>query len=238
MSRRRAAADKTLFRTLMMTKSGAPKRAPSFLWPPSSSLPAAAEPRISITGFPRRVRPRRKPPGSRSPIGPLVLPSYVDRAELVFQSGPNQFEIPAKALWAGAIQDNFGQVLATDIGRHLASGNVVSNPAPGDARFRYRVSVTVRQFHAISGEGAILDAAWRVEDASTRQGATSWRRELPRAHQRRWLCPRGRGRERPRRDRLASVDHPFVVSGTRPLRATRRLCLAGARTRSSESHRK
>ncbi len=102
-------------------------------------------------------------------IGPLVLPTYVDRAELVFQSGPNQFEIPARVLWAGALQDNFGQVLATDLGRHLNSGNIVANPAPGDTRFRYRVSVTVRQFHAVSGEGAILDAAWRVEDAATRQ---------------------------------------------------------------------
>ena len=102
-------------------------------------------------------------------IGPLMLPTYVDRAELVFQSGPNRFEIPAKVRWAGALQDNFGQVLATDVGRHLNSGNIVANPAPGDTRFRYRVSVTVRQFHAISGEGAILDAAWRVEDAATRQ---------------------------------------------------------------------
>ena len=102
-------------------------------------------------------------------IGPLTLPTYVDRAELVFQNGPNLFEIPAKVRWAGALQDNFGQVLAADIGRHLGSGNVVAHPAPGDTRFRYRVSVTVRQFHAISGQGAILDATWRVEDASTRQ---------------------------------------------------------------------
>ena len=102
-------------------------------------------------------------------VGPLVLPTYVDRAELVFQSGPNQFEIPAKARWAGALQDNFAQVLAADIGRHLNSGNVVANPAPGDTRFRYRVSVAVRQFHAVSGQGAILEAAWRVENAETRQ---------------------------------------------------------------------
>ena len=102
-------------------------------------------------------------------IGPVVLPSYVDRAELVFQSGPNQFEIPAKARWAGALPDNFAQVLATDVGRHVNSGNVVANPAPGDTRFRYRVSVTVRQFHAVSGQGAILEAAWRVESADTRQ---------------------------------------------------------------------
>ena len=102
-------------------------------------------------------------------VGPLTLPTYVDRAELVFQSGPNKFEIPAKVHWAGPLQDNFAQVLAADVGRHLRSGNVIANPAPTDTRFRYRVSVSVRQFHAISGQEAILEADWRVETADTRQ---------------------------------------------------------------------
>lgn len=110
-----------------------------------------------------------KPTGLTVAIGPVTLPTYVDRAELVFQSGPNQFEIPAKVRWAGALPENFAQVLATDIGLHLSSGNVVANPAPGDNRFRYRVSVSVRQFHAVSGQGAVLDAAWRVENAETHQ---------------------------------------------------------------------
>ena len=120
--------------------------------------------RLSATGL-----ATAKPTGLAVGIGPVVLPSYVDRAELVFQSGPNQFEIPAKARWAGALADNFSQVLATDIGRRINSGNVVANPAPGDTRFRYRVSVTIRQFHAVSGQGAVLEAAWRVESADTRQ---------------------------------------------------------------------
>ncbi len=110
-----------------------------------------------------------KPSGLAVGIGPLMLPTYVDRAELVFQSGPNKFEVPAKIRWAGSLQDNFGQVLAADIGRHLGSGNIVANPAPGDTRFRYRVSVLVLQFHAISGQEAILEATWRVETPDTRQ---------------------------------------------------------------------
>lgn len=110
-----------------------------------------------------------KTTGRAVAIGPVILPAYVDRAELVFQNGPNLFEIPAKVRWAGALQENFAQVLASDVGQRLGSGNVAANPAPGDTRFRYRVSVMVRQFHAMSGQGAILDVAWRVEDASTRQ---------------------------------------------------------------------
>ncbi len=110
-----------------------------------------------------------RPAGTAVAVGPVTLPTYVDRAELVFQNGPNEFEVPAKVHWAGALTENFTQVLAADLGRRLHSGNVVPNPAPTDTRFRYRVSVSVRQFHAVSGEGAVLEAAWRVENAETRQ---------------------------------------------------------------------
>ncbi len=102
-----------------------------------------------------------KPVGLAVGVGPVQLPSYVDRAELVFQNGPNEFAVPAKVHWAGSLADNFAQVLADDLGRGLHSGNVVANPPPGQ-ELRYRVSVTVQQFHAVSGQGAVLEASWRV----------------------------------------------------------------------------
>lgn len=102
-------------------------------------------------------------------IGPVDLPGYVDRAELVFQSDANAYQVPAKVRWAGPLGENFTRVLAADVGRRLGSGNVLPFPWPGNAKLRYQVSVQVRQFHAVSGGEAILDASWRVEEAATRE---------------------------------------------------------------------
>ncbi len=102
-------------------------------------------------------------------IGPVELPGYVDRAELVFQSDANEYQVPAKVRWAGPLGENFTRVLATDVGRRLNSGNVAPYPWPNNAKLRYQVSVQVRQFHAVSGGEAILDASWRVEDAASHQ---------------------------------------------------------------------
>ena len=96
-------------------------------------------------------------------VGPIALPAYVDRAELVFQSSPNEFEVPADAHWAGSLKENISRVLAADLGRRLHSGNVLSFPWNPDAKLRYQVAVDVNQFHAVSGQGAILEVAWRVE---------------------------------------------------------------------------
>ena len=95
-------------------------------------------------------------------VGPVSLPGYVDRAELVFQSGPNEFQVPANAHWTSGLKENVSRVLAADLGQRLHSGNVLSFPWNPGAKLRYQIAVDVRLFHAISGEGAVLDVSWRV----------------------------------------------------------------------------
>jgi uncharacterized lipoprotein YmbA len=99
--------------------------------------------------------------------GPVALPTYVDRAELVFQTSDNEFQVPANVHWTGTLLENFTHVLATDLGRRLHSGNVLVYPAPPTLHPRYQVAVDVRQFHAISGGDAILDVDWRVQVPAT-----------------------------------------------------------------------
>ena len=106
-------------------------------------------------------------------VGPITLPGYVDRAELVFQSGPNEFKIPADAHWTGSLKENISRVLAADLGRRIHSGNVLAFPWDPAAKLRYRIAVDVGQFHSSSGEGAILEVAWRIQ---TPDGATTIRR--------------------------------------------------------------
>jgi uncharacterized lipoprotein YmbA len=100
-------------------------------------------------------------------VGPVSLPTYIDRAELVFQSANNQFQVPPNVHWAGTLQENFTRVLATDLGRRLHSGNVLVYPAPPTLKPRYQVVVDVRQFHAVSGGDAILDVDWRIQAPET-----------------------------------------------------------------------
>ena len=102
-------------------------------------------------------------------VGPVTLPAYLDRPELVFMSDANQVQIPAKVSWAGTLQDNFVRTLASDVGRELRSGRVVPYPWGTNLKLRYQVTVDVRQFHAVSGGEAVLDVTWRIETPAERQ---------------------------------------------------------------------
>jgi hypothetical protein len=99
-------------------------------------------------------------------VGPISLPSYIDRSELVFQSGPNEFQVPPNVSWAGSLSDNIAAVLARDLQEVLGSREVLTAPWPAGRSPQRRVALDIRQFHGISGEGAILDAAWQIQDAA------------------------------------------------------------------------
>lgn len=102
-------------------------------------------------------------------VGPVTLPGYVDRNELIFQSTANEFQVPTDAHWTGTLKENVAAVLATDLGGRLHSGSVAGFPWNPALRLRYTVAVDVTQFHAVSGKGAILEVSWRVLGGSESQ---------------------------------------------------------------------
>lgn len=99
-------------------------------------------------------------------VGPINLPSYIDRSELVFQSGPNEFQIPPNVSWAGSLQENIAAVLARDLQEELSAREVLTYPWPSGRAPARRVALDIRQFHGISGSDAILDVDWRIQDSS------------------------------------------------------------------------
>ncbi len=97
-------------------------------------------------------------------VGPVVLPDYIDRGELVFQSEANRFEVPYEHRWAGSLRETTTRVLGTNLARRLGTGNLHLYPWDPGTPLRYQVRVEVRQFHAVSGGDAILQCTWRIED--------------------------------------------------------------------------
>ncbi len=99
-------------------------------------------------------------------LGPVKLPDYIDRAELVFQSDTHRFEVPPEHRWAGDLQENISEVLAANLDGRLDSATVMSYPWSSGPEPVYSIPVTIRQFHAVSGGDAILDARWEVRQGS------------------------------------------------------------------------
>jgi uncharacterized lipoprotein YmbA len=52
-------------------------------------------------------------------LGPIKLPQYLDRDEVVTRVGPNRLELSDRDRWAEPLADNFKQVLAQDLTHSL-----------------------------------------------------------------------------------------------------------------------
>lgn len=95
-------------------------------------------------------------------VGPISLAEYVDRQNIVVQSGPNTLELAESHLWAGDLDNSVARVVATNLGRRLGTGNVRTYPWQRDSEIDYQVAIDIRQFIAGNDGYAHIEASWRV----------------------------------------------------------------------------
>jgi uncharacterized lipoprotein YmbA len=95
-------------------------------------------------------------------VGPVTVAEYLDRSNLIFQTGGQRLEVAETHHWAGDLRKSIASVMASNLGRELRTGNVRTYPWDRDDELRYQVVIDVRQFHGTADGGAMLEASWRV----------------------------------------------------------------------------
>ena len=95
-------------------------------------------------------------------VGPVTLAEYVDRSNLVIQTGPNKIELVQSHLWAGDLDNSVALVIATNLGRRLNTGNVRTYPWQRDSEIDYQVAMDIREFLAGDDGFARIEATWRI----------------------------------------------------------------------------
>jgi len=106
-------------------------------------------------------------------VGPVSLPAYLDRPNLVFKEGGNLLAVSESHRWAGDLEKNISSVLAVNLGRRLGTGNVRTYPWENDKELRYQISVDILQLHGTADGDAHLEASWRVYALPSRKMVTS-----------------------------------------------------------------
>lgn len=99
-------------------------------------------------------------------IGPIKLPEYLDRDEVVTRVGPNRLELSDQDRWAEPLDNNFKQVVAQDLTQLLGTHSVTFYPWRGTTRVDYQVRIDVYRFETDPGAKAQLVAHWQVLDGS------------------------------------------------------------------------
>jgi uncharacterized lipoprotein YmbA len=99
-------------------------------------------------------------------IGPIHLPSYLDRPEVVTRVGPNEVKPAVFDYWAGSLSRQFEAVLAENLQALVGAGRVQMYPWYKGATPDLAVEVDVIRFEASSDGRVELVARWWLRRGS------------------------------------------------------------------------
>ena len=97
-------------------------------------------------------------------VGPIALPSYLDRAEIVTRATPNRLQVAPFDLWGQPLAEAFEQVLSRNL-EALVPGTLAAPLSWRTSRLglTHRVTVQVTRFEGDAAGNVCLDAVWTLE---------------------------------------------------------------------------
>jgi len=99
-------------------------------------------------------------------LGPVRLPAYLDRPQIVSVSGGSAVRLHDDHRWAAPLASELPQVLAENLAALLENDRVLVPPWPAGTAPDLQVSVEIIRFHALAGDvSAFLWARWTVSAA-------------------------------------------------------------------------
>jgi uncharacterized protein len=99
-------------------------------------------------------------------VGPISVPKYLDRPQIVTRASRNQLDLGEFDRWAEPLQDNILRVLAQNLMLLIPTDDVLLRDWPRSASLDYQVRVEVLHFDGWLGGGSILVALWSILDAA------------------------------------------------------------------------
>lgn len=93
-------------------------------------------------------------------VGPVTLPRYLDRPQIVTRLDANRLDMAEFEQWAEPLQESVSRILAENLSLLLSTQQIEIFPWQQSARFDYQIEVTILQFESLSAKEAVLDARW------------------------------------------------------------------------------
>lgn len=97
-------------------------------------------------------------------LGPVSLPSYLDRPEMARRVDENQIAYDPIRRWAEPLSSNFARVMAANLVQILGPRRIEVFPWFRTATFDYVVTIAASRFETQPDGSAMLVARWTLRD--------------------------------------------------------------------------
>lgn len=98
-------------------------------------------------------------------VGPVKLPSLLDRQGLVLRRSDVSLDVSEQHQWGGLLKEEFLNALAQRLKARLPGVRLLTVPWELEQTPRYQIAINIERFDGTPGEQAVLAGSWRLEQA-------------------------------------------------------------------------
>jgi uncharacterized lipoprotein YmbA len=95
-------------------------------------------------------------------VGPIVLPDYLDRPQIVTRTGDNELKLDEFHRWAGELKNGITHVISENLSILRPTDRVYSFPLNRSIPLDILVKVEFIRFDGVLGDIFILEAKWSI----------------------------------------------------------------------------
>lgn len=101
-------------------------------------------------------------------IGPIDLPPYLNRPQIIIRATRNELNLSEFHKWAEPLQDSIPRVLGENLSILLSTDRLAFFPWKGSRSIDYQVVVEILRFEATTNGQATLEARWQIREGTDR----------------------------------------------------------------------
>ena len=95
-------------------------------------------------------------------LGPISLPKYLDRPQIVTRVSPYEIDLAEFHKWAAPLKDNLVNVLHDNLSKLLSTNRIMAYPWSRSSLPDYQLTLEVMQFDGTKNQEASLSVQWRL----------------------------------------------------------------------------
>jgi hypothetical protein len=106
-------------------------------------------------------------------VGPVYLPDYLQRTQVITLDTPNEYRLAEFGKWAEPLEENILRVTAENLFRLLESERILTFPWRSGRKPDYLIRMDIRRFEAVTGDAAHLTVQWTIEPQESEKAPRS-----------------------------------------------------------------
>jgi len=95
-------------------------------------------------------------------VGPVEIPDYLDRSQIVTRSSPNELKLAQFDRWAGSLKEDIARVLSENLALLLSGNDVSVSSWEWSSASDYRIALYIRRFDIMSEGSVLIGAQWNI----------------------------------------------------------------------------